>query len=127
MKRPLIATALIAALATAAPAVAGGVHGGYGHGHQHGYANQQGHQYRNVRVISATVTISCFRGPWEEVIWDRPEPVFVDSLVGIGYTYPEAHAIGERVCRDSPGVGNPENIRSTMLNIIESEPPRWQQ
>ena len=29
------------------------------------------------------IVVSCFRGPWEEVIWDRPEPVFIDSLVGV--------------------------------------------
>lgn len=127
MKRPLIATALFAAMVAAAPAAADGVHNGYGHAHQHGHVHQQGHQHRNVHAISATVTVSCFRGPWQEVIWDRPEPVFIDSLVGIGYTYPEAHAIGERVCRDATGVGNSANIRSTMLSIIESNPPHWHQ
>lgn len=133
MKRPLIATALLAVLATASPALAHGVHSGYGYGHgyQHGHSAQRayGHAQRYVapepEVILATITVSCFRGPWDDVIWDRPEPVFVDSLVNAGYTYPESFAIAERVCRDSTGVGNPENLRATMLGIIANEPPNW--
>ena len=126
MKRSLIATALLATLAFApAAAFADGVHNGYGQGHSHGHVHQSGHMHNNVQAVSAVVTISCFRGPWQEVIWDRPEPVFVDSLVGAGYTFPEAHAIAERVCRDATGVGNSANIRSTMLRIIEDSPPHF--
>jgi hypothetical protein len=127
MKRPLIATALLAALFTAAPAQAHDVHHGYANQHVHSQQRSYGHAQAYARptaeVIVATVTVSCFRGPWEEVIWDRPEPVFVDSLVNAGYTYPEAHSMAERVCRDSSGVGNSDNIRATMLRIIESQPP----
>ena len=128
MKRPLIATALLAALVSAAPALAHGVHG-YGHGYRQGHAQQSSYGYAqrysppSPEVIIVTVTVSCFRGPWDDVIWDRPEPVFVDSLVNAGYTYPEAHSMAERVCRDSTGVGSPENLRATMLGIIANQPP----
>jgi len=121
MKRPLIATALLAALVSAAPALADGVHSGYGYGNQRGHA--QSYSPPSPEVIVVTVTVSCFRGPWDDVIWDRPEPVFVDSLVNAGYTYPEAHSMAERVCRDSTGVGSPENLRATMLGIITNQPP----
>jgi len=129
MKRALIASTLLASLIAAAPALAHGVHSGYGYGNQQGHAPQRSYGHAPMynapspEVIIATVTVSCFRGPWEEVIWDRPEPVFVDSLVNAGYTYPEAHSMAERVCRDSTGVGNPENLRATMLGIIANEPP----
>lgn len=128
MKRALTASALLASLLVAAPALAHGVHGyGYqqGHARQSSYGHARRYSPPSPEVIIATVTVSCFRGPWQDVIWDRPEPVFVDSLVNAGYTYPESFAIAERVCRDSTGVGNPENLRATMLGIIANEPPNW--
>jgi len=129
MKRALIASTLLASLLAAAPALAHGVHSGYGYGNQQGHAPQRSYGHArsysppSPEVIMVTVTVSCFRGPWDDVIWDRPEPVFVDSLVNAGYTYPEAHSMAERVCRDSTGVGSPENLRATMLGIIANEPP----
>jgi hypothetical protein len=74
-------------------------------------------------AAQAVITVSCFRGPWEGVIWDRPNPIFIDSLVNAGYTFPEAHAIAERVCRDASGVGSPESMRAAMTNILASSPP----
>ena len=64
-----------------------------------------------------TITVSCWRGPWEEVIWDRPNAVFIDSLVNVGYSYERASAIAHRVCRDQDLVGNPEGLKSTMRRI----------
>ena len=61
--------------------------------------------------------MSCYRGPWEDVIWDRPNAVFIDSLVRIGYDFPTAHAVAERVCRDEALVNNSDGLRSTMLRI----------
>lgn len=92
----------------------------HGHGHWHG---NDGHMHENVQVQRVTVTISCFRGPWQEVIWDRPEPVFVDSLVAAGYTFPEAHAISERVCRDIDGVNNPGHSQAILTQIFRDTPP----
>ncbi|MCA0871829.1 hypothetical protein LCL97_13405 [Seohaeicola saemankumensis] len=69
------------------------------------------------------ITISCFRGPWSQVIWDRPNAIFVEDLVKIGYTYPQAHAIGERVCRDEYGQGEHEYMASTLRKIMATTPP----
>lgn len=69
------------------------------------------------------IVVSCFRGPWNDVIWDHPEAVFVDSLVNLGYTFPEAHAIAERVCRDSTTVGQPEEMKAAMYRILAANPP----
>jgi hypothetical protein len=72
----------------------------------------------------SVITISCFRGPTSTVIWDRPNAVFVEDLVRLGYSYPDAHAIGERVCRDEYGVDQPEYLRSTLYDIMARTPPR---
>jgi len=69
------------------------------------------------------ITISCFRGPTSSVIWDRPNAVFVEDLVRYGYTYPQAHAIGERVCRDEWGVNQKDYLRSSLLQIMAATPP----
>jgi len=103
MKNALVLAAICAAFA--APAMAGGKKG-YKHSH-HGAYGPTGTQ----------IVVSCFRGPWNDVIWDRPNAVFIDSLVAIGYDFTTAHAIGERVCRDEALVGNPEGMRETMLRI----------
>ncbi|MBY6091405.1 hypothetical protein [Maritimibacter alkaliphilus] len=63
------------------------------------------------------VYVSCFRGPWKEVIWDRPNAKFVDSLRDLGYDYPNAHAIAERVCRDDALVFNKEGLKQEMIRI----------
>ncbi|MFC3614377.1 hypothetical protein ACFORG_11440 [Lutimaribacter marinistellae] len=69
------------------------------------------------------ITISCYRGPTQGVIWDRPNAVFVEDLVAIGYSYPQATAIGERVCRDEWGVGQHDYMRNSLLEIIARTPP----
>jgi hypothetical protein len=74
-------------------------------------------------VEGVTIVVSCFRGPWEDVIWDRPNPVFVDSLVTAGYSFPEAHAIAERVCRDPDTVGDHDGMRRVMEGILANTPP----
>jgi hypothetical protein len=74
------------------------------------------------KQTGGVIYVACFRGPWNEVIWDRPQARFVDSLVNVGYDYPTAHAIAERVCRDGDLVGNPEGLRATMLQIAREYP-----
>ena len=96
------------ALVFAAPAHSGGK------SHQH-YHYGKGDQVYNQG--GTQIVVSCFRGPWRDVIWDRPNAVFVDSLVEVGYDFPTAHAIAERVCRDDALVGNSDAMRSTMLRI----------
>jgi hypothetical protein len=52
------------------------------------------------------------------VIWDRPNAVFVDTLVAVGYDFSTAHAIAERICRDRNLVGNPEGLKAAMERIF---------
>lgn len=69
-----------------------------------------------------TIYVSCYRGPWAEVIWDRPNAEFIDSLVRVGYDYPTASAIGERICRDQALVGNAEGMKSEMIRVFNESP-----
>lgn len=103
MKKLMLSAAILMGLA--APAVAGGF------GKTYTYKFQ-----------TATIVVSCFRGPWKEVIWDRPNSNFIDSLVNVGYDYPTAHAIAERVCRDDNLVGNKEGLKSEMIRIFRESP-----
>ncbi|RVT85770.1 hypothetical protein DXV76_08475 [Rhodobacteraceae bacterium CCMM004] len=77
---------------------------------------------RDVVVNRTVITVSCFRGPWREVIWDRPNPVFIDDLVGYGMDYPTAHAVAERVCRDKSMVGNLARMEAEIKRAIEAAP-----
>lgn len=99
------ACAAILAAAVIAPvaAAAGSKH----HHYHHGAYGPTGHQ----------IVVSCFRGPWKEVIWDRPNAVFIDTLVSVGYDFSTAQAIGERVCRDDRLVGDPAALKATMEKI----------
>ena len=63
------------------------------------------------------IHVSCYRGPWKDVIWDHPDAVFVDSLVDVGYDYTTANAIAERVCRDKNLVGNLPALKAEMERI----------
>ena len=51
-----------------------------------------------------------------------PNAKFVDSLVDVGYDYPSAHAISERICRDDTLVGNKEGLRAEMIRVFEERP-----
>jgi len=73
---------------------------------------------------AVTIQIACFRGPWHEIIWDRPEVSFTDGLVAYGYSYAEAEAIGFRVCRDPEGVDNPQHSVDVVHQILRTNPPR---
>lgn len=69
-----------------------------------------------------TLIVSCFRGPWKDVIWDRPNSNFIDSLIDFGYDYPNAHAIAERICRDDHLVGNKPAMKAEMIRIYYESP-----
>lgn len=96
--------ALASACAFAAPAFAGGKH------------------YATTYTRDMVVTVSCFRGPWNGVIWDRPNAVFIDSLVALGYDFPTSHAIGERICRDEALVGDLDRLREETRRVIRESP-----
>ncbi|RVV97281.1 hypothetical protein EKE94_14815 [Mesobaculum littorinae] len=106
MTRLLTSAALFAALAL--PAAAQNRHSGVG---EQGFGQGAG-----------TIVVSCYRGPWTDVIWDRPNPVFIDSLVAAGYEHPEALAIGERLCRDASLVNNPDAMKREAIRVLENAP-----
>lgn len=69
-----------------------------------------------------TVVVSCYRGPWRETLWDRPEGVFLDSLVGAGYDFLTAQAIGDRICKDEALVGDPEALSAEAARVLAASP-----
>ena len=97
MKKFILGAAMAAALAVPASA---------------GSYSKTIYQFSNDVII-----VSCFRGPWKDVIWDRPNSNFIDSLIKIGYDYPTSHAIAERVCRAITARGM---VPSTIVGRI-----RW--
>ncbi|WP_108894251.1 hypothetical protein [Palleronia abyssalis] len=102
MKRLLLSAAL--AVGAGAPAVAHDVSGAHG------------------AHTGPVVVVSCYRGPWAQIIWDHPQAPFVDSLVNIGYSFSQATAIAERVCRDQTLVGNPDGLKAVTREIIATSP-----
>ncbi|SDK95834.1 hypothetical protein [Aliiruegeria lutimaris] len=71
------------------------------------------------------INVSCYRGAFTNVVaWDRPNPVFIEDLVEIGYSYPEAASIGERICRDIRGVRDGEHRINALRQILRESPPR---
>ncbi|PRY25421.1 hypothetical protein CLV78_102600 [Aliiruegeria haliotis] len=69
-----------------------------------------------------TINISCYRGALKTVAWDRPNAVFIEDLLSYGYTWKQAHTIGERVCRDEYGVGNGEHKIATLKRLMVEHP-----
>ena len=68
------------------------------------------------------VTVSCYRGPWKDVIWDRPDAIFTESLVAVGYDYTNAFAIANRICRDPALVDDNVALKAAMEAIIAAAP-----
>ena len=68
------------------------------------------------------VVVQCFRGPWHEVIWDHPEAKFTESLVAVGYDYPSALSIANRICRDITLVDDEAALKAAMEAIIAEAP-----
>jgi len=67
--------------------------------------------------------ISCYRGPFSAVAWDRPNAIFLDELVEYGYNQEEVIMIVKRVCRDEYGVRNEDWMRDTLLRLLVEQPP----
>lgn len=68
------------------------------------------------------IVVACYRGPWNEVIWDRALPEFYDSLRAAGFSPGTADAIGNRICRDERLVGRPEVMRREAMRLISATP-----
>lgn len=110
MKTVILATVLAV---TALPALA--THKSHNH-HHHDHTHQKA-------MKEQVIVVSCFRGPWEDVIWDRPKPVFVDSLVEYGYDINTATSIAEKICSDEDLVGNSEGLKAEMRRVYRSIRP----
>ena len=106
MKKMVLIAAMFAAFANVASAENGALATGSG----------------SYTVQGVTIVVSCFRGPWRNVIWDRPNAVFYDSLIAAGYSPATANALGIRVCRDQSLVGNLENNISEVRRIVLTSP-----
>lgn len=72
------------------------------------------------------VHVSCYRGYFRTVAWDRPNSVFVEDLVQLGYTFPQADAIGAAICRDERGVRNKRYMRERFIDIYATYPPGYE-
>jgi hypothetical protein len=69
------------------------------------------------------IHISCFRGPWHGVIWDRPQGTFVEDLVTYGYDHANADALATMICRDERLIGRPELMKEALLREMRKTPP----
>jgi hypothetical protein len=78
----------------------------------------------NFWTQGGVVRVSCFRGPLTLTAWDHPEAIFIETLVAVGYDYPSAWAIGDRICKDSTLVGNPDGLKAAVEEIIANAPGR---
>ncbi|WP_371154761.1 hypothetical protein [Jannaschia sp. 2305UL9-9] len=81
------------------------------------------HHHARVQAEGVQITVSCARFSLRGVIWDKPQAVFIDDLVRVGYTFERATAIGMRICRDEALVGNTAAMGATMRNILRTSPP----
>ena len=88
--------------------------------HTHSHSHDT---HAQMRVQEYVITVSCFRGPIREVIWDHPRAVFLESLVNYGYSYSEAESIANRICRDVTIVGNEQAQIDATYAVIAAQPP----
>jgi hypothetical protein len=78
--------------------------------------------FAQTTFASNRVVASCFRGPWKEVIWDRPNAVFIDSLTAVGYSINTATAIAERICKDENLVDRPDQMVQEVQRLLKIIP-----
>ncbi|WP_338548858.1 hypothetical protein [Roseovarius phycicola] len=64
------------------------------------------------------VLVSCYRGPWEAVIWDRPNDIFIETLEANGLSTQDAIRIAEAVCRDPRLVGDRDAMVKQVQKLV---------
>lgn len=64
------------------------------------------------------VRVSCYRGPWKQVIWDRANPDFIASLEVHGLSAVDARVIADSICRDPRLVNNPEGLAGEVRRVL---------
>lgn len=77
---------------------------------------------------SNVIHVSCYRGPWTDVIWDYPMVTFTDDLEAYGYTPERALAIATSVCRDASLIDpvngeNLEGMKAKTQRLMLQYPP----
>jgi hypothetical protein len=68
------------------------------------------------------ILISCYRGPWTVVIWDKANPDFIQSLVDAGYSPTEADSVANSICRDPRLVKNPIALAKEVRAVMRDAP-----
>ncbi|MEO1138707.1 MAG: hypothetical protein AAFW87_04545 [Pseudomonadota bacterium] len=68
------------------------------------------------------ILVSCYRGPWTEIIWDQANPEFIQSLQDAGYGAQEAESIANYICRDPRLVDNPIALAKEVRAVMRSAP-----
>ncbi|WP_163025998.1 hypothetical protein [Chachezhania antarctica] len=69
------------------------------------------------------IIIDCYRGPWRQTIWDKPQGTFINDLVLNGYDFANATALATDICRDERLVGDPEGLKAALLESMKEVPP----
>ena len=62
--------------------------------------------------------VSFYRGPWQQVIRDRPNAVFADSPVAVDNVFPTATAFETHISRDRDSVGQYGAPKANMERIL---------
>ncbi|MEM7076558.1 MAG: hypothetical protein AAGA28_12165 [Pseudomonadota bacterium] len=75
----------------------------------------------DVALAGSQILVSCYRGPWEEVIWDRANPEFIASLEANGYDRVEAQALADSICRDPRLVNNPDEMAAEVRRVFSEK------
>ena len=74
--------------------------------------------FSDAALAGSEVRVSCYRGPWDVVIWDRANPEFVDSLEANGVDPTEAQLLADSICRDQRLVDNPEAMAEAVRRLL---------
>lgn len=69
-------------------------------------------------LAGSDILVSCYRGPWNQVIWDRANPEFIASLEANGMAPVEARVIADSICRDPRLVNNPDEMATEVRRVI---------
>lgn len=76
----------------------------------------------DVAIAKDVIHVSCYRGPWDDVIWDRANPEFVESLQSFGYNQVDAENLANSICRDARLVYNPDKLADQVRKVVLDAP-----
>lgn len=85
-------------------------------------AHESTEHQKNV-TQSHRIELSCYRGPFKDVIWDRAYPNFVASLESYGYPRYQAQLMADSICRDPSFIDNPDAMKTSVIEMIKQTPP----